>query len=263
MAETHVNDIINSGLEVKGLELIDKRSSVGSLSDANEFSTEELHRFLMYSRNILESPVNGSEKFPGNLLKPQFENINLDGQIHDLLVEYYADTYVDLTFRRPFTEDTPNSVIVLGKATQYGRCQIGAEIFGSTISPRNIKNSFILAKFINRDGNSVDIYPGQIQYFFEHSIYLSSQNLVHTFAFVRWYKPVSSPSIRYHFSIDDDIGTCNVELWENNFYPIRRDNLIPIHNILGRFVPVKYKTSNRINSREYLAVIPVNRKFHL
>ena len=68
---------------------------------------------------------------------------------------------------------------------KYGRCQIGAEIFGSTISPRNIKNSFILAKFINRDGNSVDIYPGQIQYFFEHSIYLSSQNLVHTFAFVR------------------------------------------------------------------------------
>jgi hypothetical protein len=260
MAETHVNNIISSGLEVKGLELIDKRSSVGSLSDNDEFSMEEMHRFLMNSRNIADSPITGSEKFPGSLLKPQFENIRLEESIHDLLIEYYMDTYVDSTFRKPFTEDTPNSVIVLNKANQYGRCQIGAEIFGSIISSRHIKNSFILAKFINRDGNSVDIYPGQIQYFFEHSIYLSSQNLVHTFAFVRWYKAVSSSSIRYHFSINE---ICNVELWENSFYPISRDTLIPIHNILGRFVPVKYKTSNRINSREYLAIIPVNRKFHL
>jgi len=71
MAETHLNDIISSGLEVKGLELLDKRSSVGSLSDTNEFSTEEMHRFLMNSRNILNSPITGSENFPGNFLSPQ------------------------------------------------------------------------------------------------------------------------------------------------------------------------------------------------
>jgi len=173
------------------------------------------------------------------------------------------DTYVDSTFRKPFDGDTSNSVIVVNKANQYGRCRIGAEIFGSVISSRHLKSSFILAKFINRDGKSVDIYPGQIQYFFEHSIYLSQNLITHKFAFVRWYKAVSSPSIRYHFGIDDDNTTCNVELWENSFYPISRDNLIPVHNILGRFVPAKYKTSNRLNSREYLAVIPVNRKFHL
>jgi hypothetical protein len=45
MAETHVNDIISSGLEVKGLELIDKRSSVGSLSNNDEFSMEECINF--------------------------------------------------------------------------------------------------------------------------------------------------------------------------------------------------------------------------
>jgi len=136
-------------------------------------------------------------------------------------------------------------------------------IFGSATSARHIKSSFVLAKFINRDGISVDIYLGQIQYFFEHSIYLSSQNLTHKLAFVRWYKPVNSSSIRHRFSIDDDVQTCNVELWENNFFPISRDNIIPIHNILGRFVPVRYKTSERSNAREYLAVIPINRKFHL
>jgi hypothetical protein len=116
MAETHVNDIISSGLEVKGLELIDKRSSVGSLSDNDEFSMEEMHRFLMNSRNIADSPITGSEKFLGSLLKLQFENIRLEESIHDLLIEYYMDTYVDSTFRKLFTEDTPNSVIVLNKA---------------------------------------------------------------------------------------------------------------------------------------------------
>ena len=159
MAETHINDIISSGSEVKGLELLEKRSSVGSLSDT-EFSTEEMHRFLMNSRDILESPITGSEKFPGGLLRP-FNNIFLEDSIHNLLVEYYTGTYIDLTFKKPFDRDTSNSVIVVNMAKQYGRCQIGAEIFGSITLACHIKSSFILAKFINRDG-SVDIYPGQI-----------------------------------------------------------------------------------------------------
>jgi hypothetical protein len=263
MADLQINDIISSGIKTKGLEILNNRPSVGSLSDANEFSTDEMYRFLMNSRNIIDSPITGSENFPGQLLGPQSENIHLENDIHDFLVEYYMSTYVDSTFRKPFTENLPNSTIILNKVTKFGRCQIGAEIFGSTYSPRHIKSSFVLAKFINLDGKTVDIYPGQVQYFFEHRIYLSSQNLTHKLAFIKWYKPVNSASIRYHFGIDDDNTTCNVELWENSFYPISRDNLIPVHHILGRFVPAKYKTSNRLNSREYLAVIPVNRKFHL
>src|SRR3954470_1140260 len=59
--------------------------------------------------------------------------------------------------------------------------------FGSAISHRHIKSSFVLAKFINRDGMSVSTYSSQIQYFFEHSIYASSQNLTHKLAYVKWY----------------------------------------------------------------------------
>jgi hypothetical protein len=261
MTESRVNEIISSVSEVKGLELIEKRTSVGSLSD--EFSTEEMYRFLMYSRNIINSPITGCEEFPGKFLPPQSENIRLDEQIYNLLVKYYEDTYVDSTFREPFMEDLLNSTIVINRANRYGRCQIGAEIFGSAATPRHIKSSFILAKFISRDGKSVDTYPGQIQFFFEHSIHLFSQNSTHKLAYIKWYKAASSSSIRYHFSINDDVKTCNVELWENSFYPDSRDNIIPVHNILGRFVPVEYKKSDRPNSRKYLAVIPINRKFHL
>ena len=60
---------------------------------------------------------------------------------------------------------------------------------------------------------------------------------------------------------DDEI--CNVELWGTEFYPEGRDCIIPVHNILSRFVPIKYKISDRKNVREYLAVNPVNRKFNI
>ena len=263
MAKAKINDIVSSGLEVKGLDLLDNRSSVGSLSDADEFSTEEMYRFLMNSKNILESPVTGSENFPGKFLPPHSNNVHLEDSIHDRLVEYYQDTYVNLTFRKPFTTNLPDSIIVNNKVSQYGRCQIGAEIFGSATSARHIKSSFILAKFVNRDGRSIDTYPSQVQYFFEHDIYLSSQNRTHKLAYVRWYKAVNSHSTRFHFSINDDAETSNAELWENGFFPISRDCIIPIHNILSRFIPVKYKASNRSNAREYLAVVPLNRKFHL
>ena len=129
--------------------------------------------------------------------------------------------------------------------------------------PPHLKSSFVLAKFISRDGKNVDTYPGQIQFFFEHNIHLSSHNLIHKLAYIKWYKAATSSSIRYHFSIDDDVKTCNVEFWEDSFYPDSRDNIILIHNILCRFVPAKYQKSDRSNSRKYLAVIPVNRKFHL
>ena len=262
MAEAKVNNIASSSLEVKGLELLDNQSSVGSLSDADEFSTEEMYRFLMNLKNILESLVTDCENFPGEFLQLWFENVHLEESIHNYLVEYYRDTYINSTFRKPFMNDSPDSIIVNIKVNQYGRCWIGAKIFGSAVSPWHIKSSFILAKFINRDG-SVDTYPSQVQYFFEHSIRISSQNLTHKLAYIRWYKAVGSSSIRFYFSINDDAGTYNVELWENSFFPTSRDSIIPIHNILCRFIPVKYKTSNQSNAREYLVTIPLNRKFHL
>ena len=154
-------------------------------------------------------------------------------------------------------------MIVINRANWYRRYQIGAEIFGSTAASRYIKSSFVLAKFISCDRKSVDIYSGQIQYFFEHNIHLSTQNLTHKLAYIKWYKAANSSSIRYHFSIDDNVNTCNVELWKNSFYSESWDNIISVHNILGQFVPVKYQKSDHSNAKKYLAIIPINRKFHL
>ncbi|GET55087.1 hypothetical protein GLOIN_2v1786477 [Rhizophagus irregularis DAOM 181602=DAOM 197198] len=114
-------------------------------------------------------------------------------------------------------------------------------------------------KITNRSPISVDCYPGQVQFFFSHKVDLPDGELEHNLAFIQWYQPVNS---RYYFSIKDD-EICNVELWGTEFYPEGRDCIIPVHNILSRFVPIKYKISDRKNAKEYLAVNPVNRKFNI
>ena len=82
-------------------------------------------------------------------------------------------------------------------------------------------------------------------------------------AYIRWYKHVSSRSIRYHFSSDNDYNTCNVELWSTEFYQESRDCIILVHHILNQFIPVNYQVSDQRNASEYLAVNQINRKYHI
>jgi hypothetical protein len=243
----------------KGHELLKDRSCVGSLSTADQFTAQEMQRFWSNSQNIQESKVTGSEPFPGELMKPEYKKIYLSIPMLDLMVEYYKAAYETLEFRRPFGEGVENSIIIRTAINQFGRCRIGSEVFGSVLSTRHKKSSFILAKFITNDGN-VDTYPGQILYFFTNTVDLPAVGPTeHNLAYVRWYRPASSAGARYYFSINDEEKTCNVELWDTKFYPESRDCIIPVHNILGRFVPVRYKRSRK----EYLAVNPINRKLNI
>lgn len=250
---------ISSGVEMKGRDLLDNRHFIGSLSAADEFSSDEMSRFWMNSRNIQESRVYGSEEFPGNLLNPSSKNVLISDEMIDLIVDYYMATYTDFEFRRPLGDGSNDAIIVRIKMNQFGRCRIGSEIFGSTMSLRHAKSSYILAKFITDDEN-VDSYPGQVQYYFTHTVDLPDGPVEHFLAYVRWYKPVNSSNIRYYFSSGE---ICNVELWSTEFYPESRDCIIPVHHILGRFVPVNYRISNRRSAREYLAINSINRKYHI
>ena len=78
----------------------------------------------------------------------------------DFLVEFYEVTYELLNFRKLFveTQDDSDSIIVLNRAHQYGRCRIESEYFGSDMSSRHVNSSFVLALFKNQDG-SFDLYP--------------------------------------------------------------------------------------------------------
>ncbi|GET57970.1 hypothetical protein GLOIN_2v1775288 [Rhizophagus irregularis DAOM 181602=DAOM 197198] len=238
MNDNRIRDIITSSAQMKGLELLENHPTVGSLSENDQFASDEMERFWLNSKNIQESTVTGCEAFPGEMLRPTSENVVLSQSMLDLMIDYYIAT--------------------------YEICRIGSEVFGFELSFRHIKSSYVLAKFITTDGE-VDRYPGQVQYYLKHEIDLPNGPTEHYLAFIRWYRPANTANIRYHFSIDDteETETCNVELWKTDFFPESRDCIIPVHNILCRFVPTKYKISSNRNATEYLAINPLNRKFHI
>ena len=53
MNDCKISNIMNSGINTKGLELLDNQPSVGSLSATDLFDSEELKRFLKHSNQKL------------------------------------------------------------------------------------------------------------------------------------------------------------------------------------------------------------------
>src|SRR3989440_5181940 len=136
---------ISSSVDIRGLNLLDSRTTVDTLSENDEYSYDEMERFWSNSRNIRQSIATGSEPFPGEMLNPQSELV-LSKKMLDLMVEYYLASYENFDFQVPF-DDGPDDSIV-----------------SSTMSSRHVKSSFILVNFITCD-DKVNCYAGQVQYF--------------------------------------------------------------------------------------------------
>ena len=237
-------------------DIIKPKKSAGSLAALDEFESDEYENFIRLSR-IEDDSASGTEPFPGELMNP-FCETRLPNEILKLLVEFYNNLYDNhfiliLSVRGSSNDNVVNSII-----EQYGRLRIGEDIFGSVQAARHEKSSYILARFVQSDA-TIDTYPGQVQFFFEHTIYLNGNPSTHSLAFVKWYKPVQDHTIRYHCQVDDDIKLCNMELWSNEFYNVGRDSIIPIHNILGKFIKYKFYVGIK-KPKEYMAVIPLNKK---
>lgn len=253
---------------INGLELIKARQSLGSLAAYDDFKSKEMLQFRKIFCHELDITITGCELFPGQLLTPINETVELPDNIFKLLITYYSEIYGDENtefismkdlINRNLQNDTTNRYrVVIPIINQCGRIRLAAEIFGSMLSPRYNKNSYVLAKFIQRD-NSVDMYPGQVQYYFEHTLQLPTGYKTHRLAYIKWYK---YHQVRFHYRIENDDRSVNIELWENNkFFELSRDNIIPIHNIYSQFVPTKITVGK--NNKTYMAVIPINRQFHV
>jgi hypothetical protein len=207
--------------------------------------------------HIEEESAYGTERFPGTLMKPCQETI-LPNDILEHLVEFYNSLYNEYFVSIASITGKTNDNVVTPKIKQYGRLRIGSDIYGSVQAARHEKSSYILARFVQEDG-SIDTFPGQVQFYFEHNIYLNNSlnPSTHSLAFIKWYKPVGN---RYYCQVDNDIKSCNIELWSNDeFYRIGRDSIIPIHNILGKFVKCDFIVRKK-KLKQYMAVIPLNKK---
>jgi len=56
MNDKQINNIVSSGIvDTKGLDILDTRPSVGSISEPDEFTSVEMKQYLLYSQNIKES----------------------------------------------------------------------------------------------------------------------------------------------------------------------------------------------------------------
>ncbi len=153
------------------------------------------------------------------------------------MIEYYITAYDNLEFRKLFGKGLEDAIMIQVKMNQFERCWISFKIFDSTLSLRHVKSSYILAKFITSDG-FIDCYPEQVQYYFVHIVDFSDSYYEYFLAYVHWYQSAGSLNIRYHFRNDK---TCNVELWNTEFYPEGHNCIILVYHILGRFVPVNYQ----------------------
>lgn len=239
------------------LDFIKPKASSGSLAALDEFESESYLNFIRLS-HIEDESASGTEPFPGKFMNPSY-GTTLPNNILDLLVKYYDNLYDDKFISISSITGPNEDVVVNSRIIYYGRLRIGADIYGSVQAARYNKSSYILARFVQDDG-SVDTYPGQVQFFFEHMIYLNNQPITHSLALVKWYKPVRDSQIRYYCQVDDDdINSCNIELWSNEFFEMSRDSIIPIHNILGKFIKCNFSIGTR-TTIEYMAVIPLNKK---
>jgi hypothetical protein len=269
MQNWRLDDLLSAQPEnmrlIEGLKLIRQRATTGSLASYDEYEFSELVRFRHIYNLKIEDTITGAEFLPGEMMPPKKVNVSLPDDIYTLLVEYYNEAYDSDFFRIGEGGQSDNEIIVRPKINQFGRIRIGAELFGSANTPRYLRSSYILAKFIQENEeneDSMEIFPGQVQFFFEHEVNLPNGRKTHLLAYVRWFLPAPNHQTRFYCRIDDDIKSCNVEIWSTNFYDISRDCIIPVHDIFGRFIPASFKIGKR-NPITYMAVIPIGRRFHM
>ncbi|GET66370.1 hypothetical protein GLOIN_2v1883106 [Rhizophagus irregularis DAOM 181602=DAOM 197198] len=86
MNDNRIGDIISSDIQTKGLELLEDRPTTGSISAADQFSSDELERFWLNAKNIQESTITGCEPFPGEMLKPSSEAIMTESMLELMLL---------------------------------------------------------------------------------------------------------------------------------------------------------------------------------
>jgi hypothetical protein len=243
--ESRIGQIRKNSPLFQSLLLLEKRKAQGSLQFTETFETDELVTYLdMAERVTAGTNISGTEQYPGMMLRPHFSNVTLPPDIFQLLKDYYHDLY---GIQHPI-----GPVI-----QQFGRLQLGSEIYGATISLRHEKRSYIRAKFLAQRDNTVDIYPGQVQFYFQHTI----QQTTHHLAFVRWYQPHQTR--RFNLALENEVDASGAEIWKQDFYPDSRDCIIPVQMILSRFVPYNMQFTSRNRSYNVLVIIPINKRFHI
>ncbi|GBC35905.1 hypothetical protein GLOIN_2v1775288 [Rhizophagus irregularis DAOM 181602=DAOM 197198] len=243
LVDYHLSCKWTSGLLDESLHLLVPKKAVGSLAITAE--RKELQHFLFMRHNTsMIFKIYGTEPLPGQMLNPSYINVIMPLELRGFLCEWYAILY------EREKED------VLGfmdlHMNQHARLQIGAEIFGSMISGRYEKNANIFAKWKAANDDSVDTYPDEVQYYFEHALRFPEGTKTHFLAYVKWYKPAPSSSIWFKYSFMEPKISIT-ELWKAEYFQEGCDSLLAVHRILCRATKFRNIT---VGKQKYLLIIP-------
>ncbi|CAG8848838.1 1428_t:CDS:1 [Gigaspora margarita] len=251
-------------------QLQNKQLVKGTLAMYN-YSIPKIIEFQDFIKNI-NYYANGSENFPGKLIKPYFEAY-LNNNILNLLVDYYTEAYStnNLKFYAEGKISTDsNSYLVSKRILRASALEFCNEYFTSGLN-RSDLGAYFIALFKNKNEQAIH-WPGKINYFLQHTLLLpakySNNNIVdkeklipihHTLCFVDWFKQ-SSINQKNHFLILNDLNLNNklplAEIWEPNFQNRSYENFFPVQKILCRFVRGNYK----LNNQTKVVILPLNHK---
>jgi hypothetical protein len=250
LIDYHLTCKWSSGLLEESLSLIMPKKAIGSLAFTAE--REELQYFLSMRHNTSTFfKIYGTKKLPGRMLDPSYFKVIMPLELRRFLCEWYS-----ILYEKEQEEILGFMDLVIN---QHARLQIGAEIFGSMISGRYEKNATIIAKWKAANDDSVNAYPGEVQYYFEHTLRFPEGARTHLLVYVKWYKSASSSDIWFKYKfMEPEIS--NTELWKAEYFQEGCDSLLAVHRILCQATKFKQVT---VGKGKYLSIIPLNRKFNL
>ena len=140
---------------------------------------------------------------------------------------------------------------------KFGSVYIGQELFGSRINKRSENNSLIMASWAgeNREicfENLLELRPGRVSYFMEHTFEIGGERVSHILAVVRWYKKAELDQSPFNIT--------PLRSWFNRSIGHSAASFIPVQRIHSKFIH-KFidDAADHIGERKFVAC-PVLRK---
>lgn len=182
------------------------------------------------------------------LKKPTFRT-RISDQHYLHLLQYYQQTYGNYFCSHDDFPTTSQS-LVSNEIEKINSISILNQKY-NCVNGRSERGSYIRAVPIIND-NRNQLVPAEVQYFFQHKVLVRSSNgssrwLIHTFAFVRWFKQYSQIFPSY-----EERG---LEVWRNEFEEDGYYSILPVHRIHSAVGVMKWLPLENLN-----VVIPIERK---
>ncbi len=147
---------IGSIEQYKGLKLIWPWVTTGSLASYDNFEFAKFVWFKQIYCLEVKNTITGTEHFLNKIMPSKKVNVNLPNNMYNLLMKYYNVVYNNLDFfsiEKIFWNQrhSDRRIVIQLHINQFKSICIRAEIFKSTNIIWYLKNSYILAKFIQEN----------------------------------------------------------------------------------------------------------------